>query len=50
MQEHIDYFLFLDYESTGKPHHDPLEVGWMVTDSQLEPLFEPQSVTLQHER
>lgn len=44
--EHIDYLVFLDFETTGKPHHNALEVGWMVTDTQLEPLFEPQSVPI----
>lgn len=40
------YFLFLDYETTGEPNHDLLEVGWMLTDRLLEPLIECQSVAI----
>lgn len=45
-QEHCDHFLFLDYETTGEPEHRLLEVGWMLTDTQLEKLIECQSTVI----
>lgn len=41
-----DYFLFLDFETTGDPDRKLLEVGWMLTTSDLEPLMEVQSVPI----
>ena len=44
--ERFDYFLFLDYETTGDPDRKLIEVGWMLTDVHLEPLFECQSMVI----
>jgi oligoribonuclease len=41
--ERSDYFLFLDYETTGELDHRLLEVAWMLTNVNLEPLFECRS-------
>lgn len=41
-----DYFLFLDYETTGEPEKKILEVAWMLTDSNLQVIFEPQSLVI----
>jgi len=45
--ERSDYYLFLDYETTGEPHHKLLEVGWMLTDVDLEPLSDCTSLVIQ---
>jgi oligoribonuclease (3'-5' exoribonuclease) len=42
MSKSVTYFLFLDYETTGKPDHKPLEMAWLLTDSELNPLFDVQ--------
>ena len=47
--ERSDYFLFLDYETTGDPERKLLEVGWMLTDSNLEPLMDCQSRVIRQE-
>lgn len=44
--ERFDHFLFLDYESTGEPDQKLLEVGWMLTDRHLDPLFDCQSTVI----
>ena len=46
LPERFDYFLFLDYETTGDPDQKLLEVGWMLTTRDLEPLFECQSIVI----
>jgi len=47
--ERSDYFLFLDYETTGDPERKLLEVSWMLTDSNLEPLMDVQSRVIRQE-
>ena len=41
--EHFDHYLFLDYETSGDPDQKLLEVGWMLTDRNLEQLIECRS-------
>jgi oligoribonuclease (3'-5' exoribonuclease) len=47
--EHIDYYLFLDCETTGDPDQKILEVGWMLTNVKLEPLHECRSEVIHHD-